>query len=233
MSMTFNQIFTAYYSLFRADSDVPTSSDDEYTVGMRLANEAISAWNASDSFWKELYTTNQIDGSGAQVIVTGQTTYSAPTNFVSAGGFVRVKNSSGVDMAVYPIIEPQEVQFKDSNSNYCYFMGNAVDGVDLKINPAPTSTLNGLDIDYVYYKSPTLFTTGTDVTEMANPYYIVHRMLANQFRASRNPYYASAITNADEALKLMQQDNYAGNWSEPPTMGDTSGTVWGGSIGGR
>lgn len=291
--MTFDEIFTAYYTQFRADSDIPTSTDDEYTVGMRLANEAINTWNASDTYWRELFTTAQIDGGGTQTISTGVTSYLAPGNFASAGGFVVVKNSNGNVAQRYQIIEPQEVQFQDSNAEYCYFtrgqnyystgtvsqstttvtgsgttftsamVGMQIQytsgevatitgytsateltvspsqtvasttykiinqGYTLTINPAPTATLNGLDIDYTYYKTPSLFTTGTSITEMANPYYIVHRMLANQFRAARNPYYSSALSDADNALKLMQQDNYSGNWAEPPTVGDTSGTIFG------
>lgn len=229
--MQFDDIFRAYYSLFRADSDVPSSNDDEYVVGMRLANEAVNYWSSYETFWKELFTTlqssTQVSPTLVRTIATGVTMYTAPTNFVSAGGFVRVKDSNGNDQERYPIIEPQEVQFKDTNSIYCYFTGNTSNGFVLHLNPAPTANLNGLAIDYVYYKAPTLFTTGTDKTEMANPYFIVNRMLANQFRASRNPYYSSALKDADDALKLMQQDNFAGTWANPPSMGDTSATSWG------
>jgi hypothetical protein len=229
--MDFDDIFQAYYTQFRGDSDVPTSSDDEYTVGMRMANEAINFWNSSDNFWKELFTnlqdSAQVSPALITTITTGDTTYTTPTDFVTAGGFVRVKDSNGNDQIRYPIIEPQDVQFKDSNATYCYFTGDSKNGHVLHLNPAPTANLNGLDIDYVYYKSPTLFTTGTDVTEMANPYFIVHRMLANQFRAARNPYYASATTDADDALNKMQQDNYAGNWANTPSIGDTSGSMFG------
>ncbi|MCB1713164.1 MAG: hypothetical protein KDH96_12030, partial [Candidatus Riesia sp.] len=94
--MDYDSIFQAYYTLFRADSDVPTNSEDEYTVGMRMANEAINRWAEYDgTYWKELFTTNQSDGTGAQTIVTGQTSYSAPTNFREAGGYVWINDSNG------------------------------------------------------------------------------------------------------------------------------------------
>lgn len=227
--MDFDSIFQSYYSQFRGDSDVPTSSDDEYTVGMRLANEAINRWaNYDGTYWKELFTTNQIDGSGAQTISTGTTSYAAPDNFREAGGFVTVKSTDGTVRQRYPIIDVNEVQFKSDMATYCYFTGNPVDGYFMNINPAPTSEFNGLDIDYAYYKTPTEFTTGTDVTEMANAYFIVHRMLANQFRVSRNPYYSSALRDSEEALKLMQLDNNSGTWANPWTVPDNSGTQWGG-----
>lgn len=105
-------------------------------------------------------------------------------------------------------------------------------GWTLHLNPAPTSNLNGLDIDYVYYKEPTLFTTGTSRTELADPYFIVHRMLATQYRAARNPYYSSAKADAENALRQMQLDNNSGTWANPFVMADNSGTSWGSEQGG-
>lgn len=226
--MTFDQLWTAFYSLFRADSDVPVSGDDEYTVGMRLANEAVNRWAFYDStYWKELFTTAQIEEDGDITVVAGQTDYEAPASFQEAGGFIKIINSDGNVQQVYPILEPQEAQFKVSKGTYAYFTGSPALGMTLNLNPAPSSALDGMDIDYVYYKQPTLFTTGTDVTEMADPYFIVHRMLYNQFRAARNPYLSSAKSDAENALRQMQLDNNSGNWSEPPTLADNSGTTWG------
>ena len=292
--MNFDEIFDAYYTQFRADSDVPTSTDDEYTVGMRMANEAINRWAEYDgTYWRDLFTTLQTDGGGTQTITTGTTDYLAPANFKEAGGVVRVKDSDGNTIQRYPIIEPQEAQFKGDASTYCYFtkgqnyystgtVSQATDtltgsgttftaamvgmqiqfasgevatitgytsatvltvspsqtvssttykiinrGWTLHLNPAPTSNLNGLDIDYIYYKTPSIFTTGTSRTEVPDAYFIVHRMLANQFRAARNPYYSSAKADAENALKQMQTDNNSGTWANPWTLTDNSGTTWG------
>lgn len=294
LAMTYDQIFQAYYSLFRADSDVPTSSDDEYTVGMRLANEAINYHaNYEGVYWRELFDTNQIDGSGTQTITTGTTTYTAPANFREAGGYIKVLDANGNTLVRYPRIEPHEAQFQGDNTTYCYFTSSphyystgtasqsatTVTGVGttwtaamvgmqfvfatgesgtitafgsttsltlstsqtvgsttyeitnrgykLHVNPAPTSNLSGLRIDYPYYKNPTYLTTGTSTTEMANPYFIVHRMLAMQFRAARNPYYGSALKDSENTIRLMQLDNNSGSWDNPPTLADTSDSQWG------
>lgn len=233
-ALTFDQIFTAFYSQFRADADIPTSADDEYTVGLRLANEAINYWENYDGvFWKELFVTLQTASTGATTtITTGTKTYAAPTAFKSAGGNVKVLDSNSNVIQTYSIVEPQEVQFKSDDATYAYFT-QAVTGLfTLHLNPAPTSNLNGLSMDYVYYKTATQLSTGSSTTEMSNPYFIVHRMLANQFRASRNPYYTSAKSDAENALRIMQLQNNAGNWANPPTMSDTSSTVFGSSVGG-
>lgn len=230
--MTFAEIFQAYYTLFRADSDIPTSADDEYTVGLRLANEAISRWaNYDGTYWKELYSTlqnsTQVSPALVTTITAGTTTYDTPTDFREAGGYVRVRDTNGGELVRYPIIDPQEAQFKEDNSAYCYFTGNQKDGYVLNLNPIPDSSINGMEFDYVYYKNPTEFTTGTDVTEMANPYFIVHRMLAQQYRAARNPYYSSALRDSEDALKIMQIDNNSGSWANPWNQADNSGTRWG------
>lgn len=232
--MTWDQIFTAYYTLYRAEATVPTSSDDEYTIGMRLANAAISRWeNYDGTYWKELFTTAQTNSTGGVVtITTGTTSYAAPTAMREAGGYVKIKNSSGNTVQTYGIIEPQEAQFKDDSGHYAYFTGNPTAGFLLHLNPAPPSALNGLAIDYVYYKQSTEFSSGSSTTEMAEPYFIVHHVLANRFRASRNPYYESATRDAEDALKTMQMDNNSGTWANPWKLQDNSGSVFGQDWGG-
>jgi hypothetical protein len=97
----------------------------------------------------------------------------------------------------------------------------------LNINPAPTSALNGLDIDYVFYKKPTVYTAGATISEIADPYFVVHRVLANELRTARNPYFTSAKTDAEDSLRTMQLTNNSGDWSEPPTLADNSGNQFG------
>lgn len=227
--MTFDQIFAAYYNLYRAEATTPATTDDEYTIALRLANEAVSRWaNYDGTYWKELFTTAQTNSTGGVVtITTNTTTYAAPTAFREAGGFIKILDASGNTIRSYPILEPQEAQFKNDDSDYAYFTTAAGGAATLHINPAPDASINGLDIDYVYYKNPTEFATGSDTTEMANPYFIVHRMLAQRFRASRNPYYSSALRDAEDALRIMQIDNNSGTWANPWSAADNSGSTWG------
>lgn len=225
--MDFDTLFTAYYTQYRAEAQIPATTEDEYTIGLRLANEAVQWWAHYDGvYWKELFTTFQDSGEGAQAI-TDQTDYDAPSDMQEAGGFVKVSDSNGNTVRAYQIIEPQEAQFKTDNSQYCYFTGDPNNGFTLHINPAPDSAINGLDLDFVYYKQPTFFTQGSDVTEMSNPYFIVHRMLANRFRASRNPYYNSSIKEAENVLRIMQAENNSGSWANPWKVQDNSGAAFG------
>lgn len=292
--MNFNEIFAAFYRQYRAEATVPASSDDEFTIAMSLANEAINYWSTYDAtYWKELFTTNQLDNSsGTQTISTGVSVYTAPSNFKEAGGYIRIKDSSGNVVQSYPLINTNEVQFKDTNSTFAYFRPNLTyystgtasqttttitgsgttwtsamtgmqiqfvtgetatvtyvsatsltadvsqtvasgtyriisRGQNLVLNPAPTSAINGMDIDYAYYMKPTEITSGDTVPEMSNPYFIVHRMLASRFRASRNPFRNDAKADAENTLRIMQAENNSGSWSNPWTIQDTSGSSWG------
>lgn len=228
--MDYDEIFQAYYTQYRAEATVPTSADDEYTVGIPLANEAINRWSKYDNtMWKELFTTRVIEADGDATVVAGQTNYAAPDNMQLAGGYVKITNSTGAVLQRYPILEPQEAQFKSDNSSFSYFIGDPNNGFTLVLNPAPVagSPIIGGTIDYVYYKKPTKFEVGADITEMADPYFIVHRMLANRFRSSRNPYYGSAKSDAEDSLRTMQLTNNSGNWADPWSLQDHSGSQWG------
>lgn len=227
--MDFDSIIQNYYTLYRGEATAPTSTDDEYTVGMRLANNAINRWaNVDAMYWKELFTTTADNSTGATLtIATGDSTYAAPTAMQEAGGYVKIKDGTDTIQEI-PIIEPQEAQFKSEEGTYAYFTGDPNNGFTLHLNPAPDASLNGKTLWYAYYKKPTEFTTGTDKTEMANPWFIIHHMLANRFRVSRNfGGYQTAMRDAEEALKNMQQDNNSGTWANPWSLADNSGSTWG------
>lgn len=230
--MDYDAIFKAYYTQFRLEADTPTSEDDEYIIGMELANEAIDRWAMYDGvYWRELFTTLSL--ADETVLIEADTfEYDTPDDFKEAGGFVVVRDSvTNAVQARFPIVEPQEAQFLSDNATYCFFTGNPGEGYVLHLNPVPGANLVGCYIDYVYYKQPTKFTTGSDTTEMSEPYFIVHRILSNRFRGSSNPYFTSARNDAEDVLKIMKMSNDSGNWANPWKLPDNSGAAFGVSIG--
>lgn len=231
--MTLDELFAAYYALYRTEAVTPASTDDEYIIFINLANEAISRWASYDgTYWNQLFDTLQVSGDGDSIITSATTQYAAPDDMKEAGGFVKLLNPNTLTtLKRIPIIEPQDAQFKGDNSLYCYFTGDPNNGFELNINPVPDSNLVGCLIDYVYYKKPTLLAVGADTTEMSEPYFIVHRALANRFRGSRNPYYESAKNDAEDVLKIMQMSNNSGNWADPWSLPDRSGAQFGSTLG--
>lgn len=229
--MNFDQIFAAFYTQYRGEAQTPASTDPEYTIGLALANEAVNRWqNYDGTYWKELFTSLINEGEGTTVTV-GVTDYTVPDNFKEAGGYVRLVANNGTTVRRYKIIEPQDIQFRGDHEQYAVFIGDPGNGYTMRLNPAPDAAVAGNLVDYVYYKKATLFTSGGSVTEMSAPYFVVHRMLANRFRTSRNPYYNSAKQDAEDALKTMQMDNNSGSWADPWKLADNSGTVFGQGIG--
>lgn len=235
---TYDDLFPIYYTLFRGEAETPLVNDDEYAIGLPLANEAITRWaNYDGTYWKELYTTAQTNNTGGVVtVVAGTQTYAAPTAMKEAGGLITFSDGNGVQRRIQ-ILDPQEAQFQSQNGRFAYFTGNP-GSFTLHLNQVPDSTDNGMAIDYVYYKKPTYFsltrdandevTGSTGTTEMAEPYFIVHRMLAQRLRIERNySAYQTALRDAEDLLKTMQMDNNSGNWANTPQMSDNSGTSWG------
>lgn len=228
--MTYDEIFEAFYTLYRAESELPGTEDDEYIVGRRLANEAVKRWaNYDNTMWKNLYSTLQLSGDGDSILVASTTTYDAPEDMRMPGGPVRVLDADNRVIQTYPIIDPQEVQFQGDQSKYAYFTGAPGVGYTLTINPAPTTNLVGKSFDYMYYRLPTLYEDGDSISDVPNPYFVVNRVLAQRFRASRNwSAYQTAMRDAEDALKAMKMENDSGSWGNPWTMPDRSGTNWGG-----
>lgn len=226
--ITWDEIFEAYYNIYRAEATTPASTDDEYTVALRLANEAVNYWAHFDgTYWRELFNTLQNADDGTKTLATSTTTYDAPSDFAEIGGYVKYLDSSNNIVSRVPIIEPHQAQFKDQKASYTYFTGDPGNGYILNVNPAPASADNGRGIDYIYYRTPLEITTGSDVPEMSNPYFMVHRMLAMRFRNSRNPYYSTALRDSENTIRLMKIDNDSGNWSNPWSVPDNSGSSWG------
>ena len=225
--MNFTEIFKAYYQQYRGIGTIPATTSQEYSLALGLANEALTRWaNYDNVFWNTLYTTPQNENDTVS-IVTNQVQYSVPDNFKAPGGNIKILDTNKNTARTYRLITPDRTQFYGDHTHYAYFMGDPSNGFTLNINPAPDVSINGMQIKYVYYKTPTLYANGSDVSEIPNAYFIVHRMLANRFRASRNPYYTDALRDAEDALSIMKMENDSGSWSNPVTVSDTSNTNWG------
>lgn len=229
---TFNDIFVDYYNLYRGDGSTPTSSDPEWTIALRLANNAIDAWfHDPGMMWNELFTTCQADGAGAvKVITAGTQTYAGPTDMLKTGGFIKLTNPATnggyVDIRLY---DPPEIQNLDPNILAAYFTGDPQHGWTLNFQGDLTN-YNAYTIDYVYYKKPTPMALATDKPEMANTAFMVHHMLANRFRNSRNwPAYQTAMRDAQDALKSMETQQNSGTWFNHWRLSDPAGTSVGGS----
>ena len=145
--MTFSELFETYYTLYRSESDAPGTSDDEWAIAVRLANEAISRWeNYDNTFWQQLYATVII------TTVSGQSTYTCPSDMRSVGGFVKH------GMVTIPIKNLEDVQFLSPDSNFAYFTGDPTNGYTLNLSRSPEN--DGETLTFMYYKKATKVVDG-------------------------------------------------------------------------
>jgi hypothetical protein len=224
--MDFSTIFSQYYGQYRAEATIPDSSDDEYIIGMRFANDAIRRWEHYDNtFWKELFTTTASNSAGGVLTTTaGTATYAAPTAMAGPGSYIRLYNGTNVEKHI-PLVNLQDNQFMSDMATAAYFTGDPNNGFTLNFRDAPD--VSGYTIFYDYYKKADTITDGDSKPEMSNPDFIVNHMLASRYRASRNPYYSTAKRDAENMLGQMKMENDSGTWANPWTIPDRSGTSWG------
>lgn len=210
--MDFTSLFKKYYIEFRGDTDVPDIDDPEYEMGMTFANVAIARWNQVDGvLWNSLWTTRNTADDGDDTVIANQLVYDAPGDFVMPGGYVRLGGDQSVQRI--QVVQPDEAQ--TMGGTFAYFTGNPSDGYQLNLSNV-AGNIAGYAIDYDYYREPTEFESGGDVSECPDPLFLVHSMVADRFRAARNfPAYQTARRDADMALRNMITRNAMGN----PTHG--------------
>lgn len=228
--MNWQDIFEEFWTLYRGDSDIPTSTDDEWGIAIRLANAGIRRWNSVDGvLWNELWTNFQT--SGGTTVSTGITTYDGPSDMRTPGGFIRLY--SGESENYIKVLSPEEVQNQADISTYAYFTGDPNNGFVLNLDSGSVSAdYNGWNIDFPYYKQPTIFDPDTEdgntTPEMSEPGFIVNEILANRLRTSRNwPAYQTARRDADKMLQDMIDRNTMGIPFNSPTLTDPLGGIFG------
>lgn len=224
--MTFSTLFAHYYTLYRAEGTPPATTDDEWTIAIRLYNNALLRMAAmDDTKWNFLYATlqgsTQVSPALVRTVTTATTTYTAPTDMAEPGGLYSFTDSSGA-RTTYPIIQPHEVQTMNPNSHFGYFTGDQESGFTLHINPTPTTSEVGQSIDYIYYKKPTLLIastddgtveTGSSTIAGGDPAFYYNHMLAQRYRADESySNYQTALRDAEEALKGMKLKNNSGSY---------------------
>lgn len=227
--MTFAEIFTEYYTLYRGQgTNIPTFGDREFTIGIQLANSAIKKWERGDgTLWRELQVRLQTASDGVKTVSTGVTSYAAPTDMRKPPAAVRMTlGDAGFDV---PVIEPQEKDQMTDDSTYAYFEGSANTGYTMKIPTGLASQHDGWAMDYVYTKKATLIPTTPDPSavevEMSDPTFIIQEMLAIRYQQSRNPYFKIAKGEANTALQNMKIENNSGTYGKPWKLTDQGG--WG------
>lgn len=145
--------------------------------------------------WNELFTTLTAAADGTKTTTAATYTYGAPTDMrvpPKSEDYIRI---NGEYFQVIPLAKVQ--QMKLSTDRFVYFTGNPKLGYTMNVNPNLT-LVTGQLIEYEYYKNATYFTTTTSTTEMSNPFFIVHDVLAKLYRGD------GLLTESRDELQIAE-----------------------------
>lgn len=183
MAIQESEIIDLVYSMYEGDQDTWAATSDEYLTARRYSKAAILRWEyESGVLWKELFTSLSKASIGDKTTSVGDYTYTCPTDMrIPPKGDEFTPDYVWVDNTPYIVVPVSKVQqLKTSGDNFCYFTGNTKDGFTLNFNPNITMVAGTLAYDY--YKTATYFTATTSSTEMENPMYLVHYILARFYK---------------------------------------------------
>lgn len=206
--MTVTQWQSYIHSLYQGDTETPSSGDDDWNYRLNLLVWAISQWdNEEGILWHELWKQN----SEAQSQTTdGSTTqFACPTDFRFIGGFVRLTLNGA--HTYYPVIPAEKAElFKNESQKACYITGNKSSGYKLNFMDTPAT---GQTINYPYYRDFTTPTTGSDVLEMADPWFAIHLVLSKLHESDGEGDRALlALQMAQRSMKNMRVRNTMPAW---------------------
>lgn len=227
--MTLSDAQTILHTLYEGDTDVPTSSDDDYTVRTRLFNAAIGLWEQELPDWRELRKTLASAATGTKTTTASTSAYATPTDFIRPLGWLRVTDSSGTE-SYYEYMDIQKVQIfdNDTTSKFYYVTGSANSGFYVNIHPTPDTS--SLTISYEYYKTAASLSSGTDKFEMSDPYYAIYFALA-RLKAQDGEDNVEEMLQIKDRLDRMKVNNWtlpAYTNSETPDLAyDLGGYVFG------
>ncbi len=213
------------HALYEKNTSYPASSSEDYLVRRQLINDSIDKWggyaNAENIKWRELFTT-------ATLNLTTATTYTLPANFVSFSSYLKV-TSTGDDY--YTFESPDNVLNRlrgDTSSKFSYVTGYP-GAYTLNINPAPSVT--GWVTAYSYYKTATLMTTTTSISEIPKPYFIIYNVLSTLFEEERPDLSNKYLQMAADLMKAMVIENELSPALHPSSISsldtDVNSLMWG------
>lgn len=229
--MDFKTIFSEYFSLFRGQaSNIPSYGDREFTQATYACNNAIRKWARADGvLWNELLTTAQEEAlvpiTGTLTLTSGTLIYDGMANIRKAPTWVRFYNGTE-----HTDIRVSQVRDDSGITAGVYFTGGANKGFKLHVASDLTVQYDGWNIDYVYYKEPTLLPTTSDpsttVIEMSDPNFAIQDMLSSRYANARNGFgYKTSQKDANNALINMKIENSSGTPGNSANIGLDTG--WG------
>jgi hypothetical protein len=202
MSTTVTQAMAFLNTLYNGNSTPPTSGEEDWIVWLSLFNIAINVWESEEGMlWRQLFVKLSDAADGDKTATAGDYSYAVPTNFSQpASAFVWI--GTGTNKTVYRVIDQKDLPlYETDDENWCYFLMDTTPTLEFN----PNCTVQAGTINYVYYKTATVVTTGASTFEMADPMFAVYYAL-NELKKDEGDMTAGGV--ASQKLEAMRTKNF-------------------------
>ena len=221
------------HRVYEKNVSTPASDDSEYLFRRGLLSDGVEKWGGvaheENVRWKTLFT-NLVDATtGDKTASVNTTAYAAPDNFLEISSYVTITNPAGGILATYFYADPNEVLNKlrqNSSESIFYVTGSPNGGYTVNINAPVAGTIN-----YSYYKTPTVFTATTDVSECPKPYYLIYNALSVLFEEERPDLSNKYTILAKNLMNDMLIDNSIAPYNNSQQIHDFQNAVNGVAMG--
>ena len=172
--MTVIEALQQIYRTYEGDNDYPDFADSDMQLYFDHLKDALKAWVRKFPQYREVfdYLENAVDGD--KVTTPGQTTISAPSNFVKPATFITVGSRN------LNYVPPQKMAQKDSEdptSEYFSIIGFP-GAFKIVIHPTPSVIET---VNYPYYRTIDEPTGETSQLEISRPYYCIAYTLSKLY----------------------------------------------------
>lgn len=189
MALTVTEIQNRIASILDKSPSAPTEGGTDWNTRLKYMNMAEAEW-AELYDWQALYKEYGTQTSTS----TGNASITMPTDFRRLATYPVIEGNE------YAEIRPQERGSKSVTDKYVYFMGNPLDGYTMVVNPGQLAS--GASITVPYYAGAGSLASGSSMSMIPDPNYLVQRTIAFHWESSGDERFPQAKAESD---KIMQR----------------------------
>lgn len=173
----------------------PSSGGSDWTLRLSFINRRQEHW-ANSYEWNALR-----QEAYPRVLGVSQASVALPADFNRIASEVVVWNIGNTDGTVYPIVKRDEIRLYSTTDRYCYVGGNRKSGSYLYFNPGTLAS--GASITASYFSIATSLATGTDISVIPDPEYLIKGTIADVLQARSDERFPTVEAEATVILRQM------------------------------
>lgn len=203
MALDVTEIQNRIAAMADVNSTAPDEGGNDWNLRLKYMNMAQAEFEQLYD-WQVLYREFNTQTSTS----TGNTSIVLPSDFRKIASFPRF-TYDGTATDDFPEIRPQEKSRKLSTDKYFYLLHNASTSV-MVVNTGSGGAqfASGASIGITYYATAGSLVSGSDVSPIPDPNYLVQRSAAFLWEATGDDRFPQAKAKAEQILqRLLQREN--------------------------